>query len=139
MTFDLLSSYWQVELDEKSRHLTTFTYPGKGQFEWTVAPMGLKSSSDVFNRIVDEAFGTGRICKLIWEVDDICLYADTEEEMLENLRKFLQICEEYHITLSPKKIQFAGPGEFVIFAGMKLSEEGCSQDPDKMRAILDFP
>ena len=58
--------------------------------------------------------------------------------MLEKLRKFLQICEEYHITLIPKKNQFAGLGKYVIFSGIKLSEEGCIQDPDKMRAISDF-
>ena len=32
-----------MELDEKSWHLTTFTYRGRGQFEWTIAPMCLKS------------------------------------------------------------------------------------------------
>ena len=27
----------------------------------------------------------------------------------------------------------------VIFAGMNLSSKGCSQDPHKMRALLDLP
>ena len=44
--------------------MTTFTYPGMGQFESIVGLMGLKLSSDFFNRIVDSAFGTGRIKKL---------------------------------------------------------------------------
>ena len=45
--------------------MTIFTYPGRGQFEWTVSPMGLKSSSDFFNIILDSAFGTGRVKKYL--------------------------------------------------------------------------
>ena len=58
--------------------------------------------------------------------------------MLKQLKTFLDICEENHIIISPKKIQYAYAGKFEIFPGMKLSEIGCSQDPDKMHAMRDY-
>jgi hypothetical protein len=36
---DLRSGFWQLPLEDKSRHLTAFTIPGVGQFQYTVAPM----------------------------------------------------------------------------------------------------
>ena len=50
VTFDLISSYWQVELYNNSGHLAMFTYLGKCRIGWTAELMGSKSSSDLFNR-----------------------------------------------------------------------------------------
>ncbi len=43
-TMDLSSGYHQMLLDKNSRHVTAFTVPGKGQFEWLTTSMGLRGS-----------------------------------------------------------------------------------------------
>eukprot|EP00944_MAST-04C_sp_MAST-4C-sp1_P006309 g6309.t1 len=49
-TMDLLSGFWQVELDERSREKTAVATP-LGLFEHVVMPMGLCNAPQTFTRI----------------------------------------------------------------------------------------
>ena len=69
-------------------------------------------------------------------VDDILVKAATKEELLERTEKVIKRCQETNITLNSKKIQI---GQSVKFGGHIITSEGSSPDPDKVRAIKDFP
>ena len=128
---DAKSGYYQIELDEDSRDLTTFnTY--KGRYRYTRAPMGLTSSSDEFCRRSDEALEGLPIKKC---VDDVLTVSDTKEEFAKNCRAVAQRCREKGLTLSKSKFEM---GTSVKFAGYILSNDGITADPDKVRSINNF-
>ena len=130
--FDCLHGYWQIELDEESKPLTTFLTEW-GRYRYKRAPMGLVSSGDEFCARTDRALADLPGVKKL--VDDILIFADGKEELIERIRNVFNRCQEWGITLSKAKYQF---GNKVEFAGYVLTDEGYSPDPKKIAAIRDF-
>ena len=130
--FDCMHGYWQLELDEESKPLTTFLTEF-GRYRYCRAPMGLVSSGDEFCARTDKALADlPGVMKL---VDDILIYGSNVKEILTRIRNVFERCREWGITLSKKKYQF---GTKVKFAGYVLSEDGVAPDPDKIAAIQNF-
>ena len=131
--FDCLHGYWQIELDEKSKPLTTFITEF-GRYRYKRAPMGLVSSGDEFCARTDKALaGIPGVMKL---VDDILIVGKDEKEIVQRIRSVFERCDEWGITLAKTKYQF---GKKVKFAGYILTNEGVSPDPEKVAAIKNFP
>ena len=133
-TFDAASGYFQIELDEASQDLTTFITPW-GSYKCLRAPMGLSCTGDEYNRRGDEALeGIPNMQKL---VDDVIIYGSDLNEHLENVRMFLERCREHGITLNESKFRLAQTS--VPFAGYIVSRDGIKADPNKLKAIKNFP
>jgi hypothetical protein len=132
-TLDATKGYWQVPLDEESQLLTTFLTPW-GRFCYTRAPMGLASSGDEYCARGDRALED--ISNKIKVVDDILLYAKSWSEIKDSIQRVIVACANSHITLSASKFVI---GQEVRFVGMKISGDGVTADPDKVKAISDFP
>ena len=76
---------------------------------------------------------------MVRDLEDILGGAETEEEFVELLIQFLTLCKENGIHLNPSKFNIAGPGESLIFAGIKVSDEGFTVDLSRLSALRDFP
>ena len=62
-------------------------------------------------------------------MDDILVWAETEEELMERTRIILK---EHNITISRKKLEL---GTELGFAGHIVSQNGISPDDNKYKAI----
>ncbi len=54
-SIDLISGFWQIPMDAKSREITAFLKPS-GRYEWLRLPMGLRNAPLTFQRMVNSLF-----------------------------------------------------------------------------------
>ena len=97
--------------------------------------MGLSSTGDKYNLLMDAAFDSIKDMKTI--IDDILTYDTSFSNHVANVGKLLQRCRVYGISISQKKFVFAK--HEVRYVGFIVNGEGIKADPDKMKAIRDFP
>ncbi|KAL5017694.1 hypothetical protein ScPMuIL_005222, partial [Solemya velum] len=137
---DVKEAYWHVRLDEASSKLTTMITPF-GRYRWTRLPFGLKVSSEIFQRKLDEALGNlgGVFCI----VDDVIVagcdqtVAEAEKDNQQKLANVLKVCTEKNIILNDDKKE-TGLSE-IVFHGHRITKDGVKVDDAKVSAIRDMP
>ena len=70
---DLKDAYWQIELDEKSKHITSFTIPGRPLYQFTVMPFGLCNAPQTMCRLMDEIIPPDLKNCVFGYLDDVCV------------------------------------------------------------------
>lgn len=133
---DTTSGYHQVDLHPDMRPYTAFITEF-GQFVPTRVAFGIKTAPSYFQRMVASTVMKGLIheCMEMY-IDDMLVYAQTEEEYLENLEKVFKRLDEYGITLNPDKCKFGLTS--VEFVGHTIDKDGITFSPEKMRKVADF-
>ena len=131
---DAVKGYWQIQLDPRDKHFTTFITP-YGRYRFLRSPMGLSCSGDEYCRRGDIAMQKLQNVEKV--VDDILVHNDSLEQHVKDVEAVLKRCREYGITLNREKFKF-GEKE-VDFVGYHLSSKGIAVDTKKIKAIQDFP
>ena len=130
---DAVNGYFQIALDEESSMKTTFLLPS-GRYRYLRIPQGLNASSDEWCRRSDTVIDGLPWAKKI--VDDILVWAPSLPELKTRVETIANNCKNLNITLSKKKFKI---GKQIQFAGYLVGENGVKPDPDRIRAITDFP
>ncbi|GFX34169.1 hypothetical protein TNCV_2072061 [Trichonephila clavipes] len=105
-TLDLKNGFFQVDVNEDCKHLTSFVVPD-GQFEFNKVPFGLSTSPSVFQRYLYSIFRElMRKGVVIIYMDDLTIPAKDEKEGLEKLRAVLEVASKYGFEMKFKKCQF---------------------------------
>lgn len=133
---DLLNGFYQIELDEESKNLTSFS-TDKGSFQFNSIPFGLKIGPNSFQRMITLAFSGLSPLNYFIYLDDLILIASTEKRMYENLEDVFKICRKYNLKLNPDKCQFFL--KEVTYLGHKCTENGILPDESKFDVITHYP
>ena len=120
---DLSQAYHQLELDEASRFITTFS-TNFGLFHYKRLNYGTNASSELFQyTLATQLQGLEGVQNI---ADDIIVHGKSREEHDRNLKNCLKRLEERGLKLNPKNCDFLQ--NELYFFGQVFSKEGTRPD-----------
>ena len=129
---DLLAGYHQVPVKEADIPKTAFVTK-YGLYEFTRMPMGLKSSAQTFQRLIELVLQGLQWSICLIYLDDVIIFSKTFKEHMERLRLVLQRIRDAGLKLKPEKCQFLQPE--VKFLGHVVSGDGVRPNPDNLMKV----
>ena len=100
-------------------------------------PFGLTNAGASFCRLMEMCIGDQQYVTLLFYLDDICVFAETANQMLDRIQFTFNRLKEFNLKIKPKK-SFFFQAE-VNFLGHILSKDGVSPNPEKIEKIRDWP
>ena len=133
---DLRYGYHLVRIAEGDEWKTAFS-TRHGQFEYKVMPLGLCNAPAVFQRMMNTIFYDMLDNGVIIYLDDILIYAETEEELTRLTLEVLKRLREHKLFVKPGKCSFNT--QLVEFLGVIVTPGSIEMDPGKVDAIKEWP
>eukprot|EP00762_Andalucia_godoyi_P003229 ANDGO_01040.mRNA.1 Retrovirus-related Pol polyprotein from transposon 17.6 len=129
---DLRSGFHQLPLTESAIPFTAFCTPA-GLYEYTRIPFGLKNAPRYFQKIMMDVLAglVGTICEVF--VDDICIYASTQEMFMTRLRTVLERLRQFGLRVKAEKCRL-GLSE-VVYLGHVVSGQGLKISPERQKVV----
>ncbi len=136
-TMDLTSGFYNIPMARRGQEIcpekyTAFTTP-LGLHEYNRIPQGLCNSPASFMRMRVSIFGDLNFSSLLCYLDDLLVFAPSQQEALERLEIMFSRLRQYNLKLSPKKCHLLRTS--VKFLGHIIDRDGVSADPPKVEII----
>ena len=135
-TLDLASGYNQVPMAEHDKDKTAFCTPF-GLFEFNRMPFGLCNAPGTFQRLMERIFGDQSLQSLLLYLDDIVIFSTTFSQHLQRLDMVLGRLRQHQLKLKLSKCCFFRTE--VPYLGHIVSAAGVATDPEKVRAVAEWP
>ena len=115
---------------------TAFRAGSSGLYEFTRMPFRLTNASASFSHLMEMCIGNQQYITLLFYLDDICVFAETADQMLDRIQFTFSRLKEFNLEIKPTK-SFFFQAE-VNFLGHILSQKGVSPNPEKVEQICDW-
>ena len=127
---DLNQGFHQLELDEDSRDITTFS-THVGLFRYCRLNFGTNAAPEIFHEELRKKLEG--IARVRYIHDDILVTGKNVEDHNRNLKATFQSLIDSGLTLKRSKCIFSQKS--ITFFGLVFSEDGIGPDPDKVDAL----
>ena len=126
------NGYWQIEIDERDRHKTAFTWSDRC-YQYTRLAFGLISAGQIFSRCIAEALAT------VASRDSISSYVDDKlvhDKYILALKQLFSALRNSGLKLNPDKCTFLTSE--ANFLGRIVNSKGFKADPEYVCAIREM-
>ncbi len=135
-SLDMLSGYYQIEMDENSQDYTTFN-TGKGSYKFLRCPFGLSLAPFSYSRAMHAALSRLGQTFVWFYLDDVFVASSTFSDHIKHLQRVFNQFRQYGFTVHPHKCSFAQ--DKLKFLGHIWDSTGIKPDPSKVEIMQDFP
>ena len=125
--------YLQLVMEESDIKNTAFRAGSTGLYEFTHMPFGLLNAGSSFCCLMEQCLEDQQFVTLLLYLDDICIFAPTIDDMLDQIELVFDRLKQYNLKIKPKKCQFFDTS--VLFLGHILSAKGISANPEKVEKV----
>lgn len=132
---DVKEAFHKIRV-EKGHEFKLAMATHEGTFEWLVMPWGQINGPSFWQSFIDACLAglTGRICAVY--LDDIIIWADTEDELRDRIRQVLTRLQESNLQVEKDKCIWKATE--IDFLGFIINQYGTKTDPRKLQTIQDW-
>lgn len=133
---DLSNSFHQIELTERSRHVTAFSSNGILLYEFNRLPFVMNCGSGLLSAYLDKIFLGIKFDYMLNFVDDLLVFSKTKEEHYRHLPDVISQLSKHNLTVNPKNVKLFHTE--VSYLGNIISKNSIQIDSDRTESILNF-
>ena len=86
-----------MAMEEEDIEKTVFCTGSSGLYEFSRMPFGLTNVGASFCRLIEMCIGDQQYITLLFYLDDICIFAETADQMLDRIELMFSRLKEFNL------------------------------------------